>query len=211
MSARLKRFTILTTLFLIFSTTLFGQLPINVKGQIIWCNSSSQPNDIRVQILKNNSVVQRAFTDLSGNFSFHDFINSDFFTLNISYYGQALKQTQTAVEIHGKNGYTDKGFSVCCQDISQCVRDSLFTNWNNHLLRIEYYGMPKYSDSQMGLVSSKFGVRYKNLGCVLRSDQKQTNEEIESFLTQKLGGNWKKVLWNEIERSTPNRKTVTGH
>lgn len=200
----LVNLSFVSIVFLLFSNPLFGQTPVNVKGNIKWCKGSSIPNDIMVNLLYRDSVIQTAFTDIKGNFSFKDSITTDSISLRISYYGLILNQTQSKSDTLTQKGSKEKVFSISCQSISQHTKDSLLIDWDKKLLILYSYGYPSHSASEIRLVSTKYGVLYKNQGCIIptnRDPVREENNKTRSILTKKLGKNWETSLWNEVEKS----------
>lgn len=185
---------ILTIILTLVSPTLFGQTKYKLTGTITDC-SDSVPLMLGVIYLKqNDSILQKSFTNSDGEFELKNLSPGNYQILTDYYYYPTVSKEIKIVQ--------DTIVTLCLKGNNP---DSLLTSYQirpNYI--IYYYGMPVYSDEDLNDIGKKYGVKYQNLGCVVRESYDKYNDIIKRILIKRNGVDWEKKFWSEVEQKHDN-------
>jgi len=62
------------------------------------------------------------------------------------------------------------------------------------------HGLPRYSDDELNIKGMKYGVRWKNMGCLVDGSYSHHNNRVSAILLKRNGINWVTNFWDEIEQ-----------
>jgi hypothetical protein len=159
-----------------------------LKGILTDCSDSSELILGFIHLEQNDSIIEATYTNNNGEFNFKG-LKRGTYQLVTNYYYYPISTTEIKI-------LSNKDINIC---ISANNPDSLISNLRMQpIYKVYYYGMPKYSDSDLNLIGKNYGVKWQNLGCV--ADDKY-NEMINKILSHRNGENWEDMFWSEIKRT----------
>lgn len=177
-------------IFSLFIHSLNAQNDYELKGKLTDC-SDSLPLILGHLILKQrDSIIQVVSSDDKGQFIF-EHIGQGTFQLETHYYYYPSKKMKIIIP-------NDNEIEIC---IFEGNSDSLLSAFKTmQTYTIYYYGLPEYSDEELNDVGRQYGVKWQNLGCVVRNSFDKYNKMIEKILNYRNGKDWQTKFWTEVEK-----------
>ena len=180
------------------SLSCFSQESILVQGHLNE-NDSIQKSTaqlfVLVKMIINDTVYQSTFIDRKGFFEFYKPCSSENYNIEFYFLGHRMRPVIQMSELKKNKIVLDYQFNLLhFVDSIEQSKNFQYPSCITYL----YCGLPEYSDFQLMKFSSKYGLRYENLGCFY-FDEKEVNKESIKKLNKSLGDNWEKVFWKEVE------------
>jgi len=190
----MRKTFIIITLFFTCSNS-FSQERFNIKGQLISCSDSSKLILGFIHLIQDDTIISTAYTSFSGDFIFNN-LKQGTYQIKTDYFFYPSTYFET-------NIYENKDITLC---ISEKNSDSLIALFNQkQIFTLYYFGLSKYHDKDLNKIGNKYGVEWKNMGCVSNKKFDKYNKMINKILVSRNGEHWEKKFWLEVEKLHSNK------
>jgi len=198
---KMKKYFIICYLFLSTVFLGFGQKTIKVEGFLNHNDKKQTANKtastfVLIKMIIADTVFQSTFLKTDGSFEFYKLCPTKNYKLKFYYLDYSIKPI-----IHLDKSLKDKILLDCRFDLN-LFADSVVKRKDfkfSECVTLECFGNPNIAyESKLGILSSKYGFRYRSTGCG-SFDEKEVNKEDIQKLNKTLGYNWEEVFREEVK------------
>lgn len=198
---KMKKHFIICCLFLSTNFLGYGQKTIKVEGFLNHNDKKQTSNTaassfVLIKMIIADTVFQSTFLNSDGSFEFYKLCPTKNYKLKFYYLDYSIKPI-----IHFDKPLKYKIVLDCRFDLNHFA-DSVMKLKDFKLpdcVTLECFGNPSIAyESRLGILSYKYGFRYRSMGSG-SFDEKEVNKEAIKKFNKSLGYNWEEVFWKEVK------------
>ena len=198
---KMKKYFIISCLFFSPIFLCYGYKTIKVEGFLNHNDKKQTVNStasmfVLIKMIIADTVFQSTFLNSDGSFEFYKLCPTKNYKLKFYYLDYSIKPI-----IYFDKLQKDKIVLDCRFDLNNFA-DSVMKRKDfkfPECVTLEYFGNPSIAyESKLGILSYKYGFKYRSMGCG-SFDEKEVNKEAIKKFNKSLGDNWKEVFWKEVK------------